>query len=248
MPRKRGIRISSKDIEDIKKLNSRVSTKKSRIKKEFGFVVDIETRGITSFTSRKELNKYKREMERFTSRSNPEYQYVKNKHGQVFKKQDFKRIEKEVKNVNKKIEQNYRKFEQLEFTDRRKATLFTVGTQRKQMEDARYRNFNPIHFNLDMFRSQKEMYDFAVKLKREYKGDFIRRQNEEYRRRYIKGLDSEFGSRAKHIKQAIKQMDINKFIQTYYTENFADLEFIYDYALSQQRIRELERVWGAETE
>ena len=68
MSKRPSIRITDRDKAEIRKLNQSVNSKKRRFQAKGMEVVDMDTKGITSFSTRKELNEYKEKMRGFTNR------------------------------------------------------------------------------------------------------------------------------------------------------------------------------------
>ena len=242
MPRQSKIRFKRGEQEELRRLNKSVSNKKSRLKREFGVEMDISTRPVSSFTSRKELNAYKEEMRAFT---NPNaHRYVKNDKGVSMPRNLLNQINRELKRVNRLKDQQLKRIKDQPFTDRGKPTPMTVGQQNSFMGDPRYDNFRKLKFNPNRFNNVKEAEQY-MKFLKSYTPKQLAEWNERYKQNYIKAIDNVFGSTlAGDLIDHIKKMDTKEFIDLYYSENIADIGFIYDFIALREKMSALKGVFG----
>lgn len=247
MPRRPSFRRDTQLQNEVRRINKLVQNKQSRIRTQSGLEVEgVDTTQYKKFSSRKEINRYLKEMEGFLDRK-ADFK-VQNKKGVNLNYSDIKEIEKEVKRINKKKEQEFAKFKDLEFKHRGVPTGLTVEQQANPvigMGDIKFADISKKKtFNPHRFESQKELDRYKENLFDIYKDDFTRKKNQLYKDNYIKAMQNEFGNESKHLQEHIEKMDLDEFIKTYYTENNADILFVYDEFSRQIRIRELESVWG----
>lgn len=235
------IRMRQQDRAEIKRVNKLVSNKKSRVRKKYGEVQGVETIKANDFQTRKQYNNYMKKMKDFLDRDNNDYE-VKNKENVVLKIKEVKAVEREIKRVNAKKKKELKKFENKPFMHGGKQ-IDTVGGRAK-MGDERLARFKPLRFNLDRFRSRKEFEEYRGKFKDYYRGNFTKRQDEEYRKNYIKGLENVFGSMANDLIKAIKDMPIDDYMDKYYSQNFAELTYIYEPAEMRRKLKNIRETWG----
>lgn len=91
--------IGEKTIEEYRRLRKNALAKVRRIQQNHHANVrhQIDLPSIEDFTSKKDFNKWKKEIERFTDRHNPDFKFVKNKKGVSV---SLSRLE-EIKDLNK---------------------------------------------------------------------------------------------------------------------------------------------------
>lgn len=116
MPRTSKIRISSKDRQLIKQLNTSARRKQRRLNKLFGVDVPIEYAKVEDFATRKQFNQYVKSLKTFTNRSN--FRYVKNDAGLVISRETYNQAKKQQDIINKDNRKLLKKLETLEATDR----------------------------------------------------------------------------------------------------------------------------------
>ena len=242
MPKTHKFTIRNKDIEKLKKLQVSARRKKKRLSNLFDVDIDIDIKPITSFGSRKEFNKYISQLETFTDRSN--FRYVKNKHGVVVPRETYNKLKQEVAQLNKENKKRLRKIEKKKFKSRGKETDENVR-DRKLMGDTRYNEFKPKKFNFDRFRNKKELEEYEKSLKQKTNPKFYVKREKRYKKNYVTGLKNIFGKMSDKLVDKIKKMDLDDFMDLYYTEDIADINFMYEFMDVMAKLRELEMIFDA---
>src|SRR5690625_4533085 len=248
MSKQPNIRITNRDRQRIRALNQRVSSKKSYWRSKGLEVQGIDTRGVDSFSSRKELNNYIEKMEGFTKRSANRF-LVKNEEGAIFQKRDLDRIENEIRKVNREKRKEFNRIKNQTFKDRDKPTELTVEGQKYKMGDARFKKLDQLTFNPNRYRSKKELQTHLRSLKETYKGDFIARGNKAYKFNYLTALESVFGFMGKDyetLKQKIIETDPQELMDMKYTNTIGDIDFIYDKLEREAKLHEIRNIFGLE--
>lgn len=240
MPKRHKFTIRNKDVERLKKLQTSASRKEKRLSNLFNVDVGVDIKPITSFSSRKEFNKYITQLETFTSRSN--YRYVKNKYGVVVPRETYNEIKRKVAQVNKENKKRLRQIEKKKFKSRGKETDEKVR-DRKLMGDTRYNEFKPKKFNFNRFRTEKELRDYEKSLKRKTDAKFYDKKAKRYKENYITGIRNIFGKMGNKLIAKIKSMDTDKFMDLYYTEDIANINFMYEFMDVIAKLSELEMIF-----
>lgn len=242
MSRRPNFRRDDQLKEQIRKLNRNVQNKQSRIRTGFGLEVQgVETVKFKDFNSRREIESYIRQMNKFLKRDSKVE--VTNSKGATLDLSLVKKAKKQIDRVNKIKEQAYNELMKEPFLDRGKPTGMTIA-ERGMFGDRRFVDFTPLTFNVEKFRSNKELKNFVKKKDKTYKGDFIQRKNELYQRNFQKALENVFGRfGSRKLRKIVRNMDNADFIKLYYQENLADIDFIYDFMETQIKKMELEELF-----
>lgn len=241
MPKRHKFAIRNKDVERLKKLQTSASRKKRRLSNLFDVNVDIEIKPITAFGSRQEFNKYISQLETFTDPSN--FRYVKNEHGLVVQRETYSRIKQEIAQLNRKNKKRLRQIEKKKFKSRGEDTEEKVR-DRVLMGDTRYNEFKPKKFNFNRFRSEKELKEYEKRLKKKIDPKYSAKKAKRYKANYIRGLKNIFGKMGKKLISKVKSMDADEFMTLYYTEDIANIDFMYEFMDVMAKLSELEMIFG----
>lgn len=233
--------VRNKDITRLKKLQTSVNRKQKRLKKVYDVSIDIEKKDITDFSSRKEFNKYMQELENFTDRKN--YRYVKNEHGLVVSRETYNELKSQVNKINKENKKRLKRYENKNFKSRGKDTEEKVK-DRKLMGDTRYNEFKPKKFNFNRFRNKQELEDYEESLKKRTNEKYWDKKAKQYKENYIKGLENVFGKMGKKLISRVKKMKTEDFLEMYYTEDIANIDFMYEFMDVIAKLHELETIFN----
>jgi hypothetical protein len=246
MPRRPSFRRDTQLQNEVRRINKLVQNKQSRIRTQTGLEVEgVDTTKYKNFSSRKEINRYLNDMSQFLDRQ-ADFN-VQNQKGVSLNYSDIKEVEKEIKRINKRKEEEFDKFKDLPFKHRGVPTGLTVEQQANPvigMGDIKFADLRKKQFNPHRFESQKQLEKYKEGLFQTHQGDFTRKRNELYKENYLKALHNEFGWEGRHLYEHISSMPLDEFIKLYYTENNANILFVYDEFSRKVRIKELESVWG----
>jgi len=234
--------ISSKKLAEIKKLNQKISQKKSRIKTRYGVEVNIPS--IDTSLRGKDLAKSIDNAKSFLNRNNQKYQYVRNEKGVVFTKAEVTRSKLLFDRINRINEKELKKLSKEQYTveGRVVGTIGSINSVRARSLNERYK-FN---FNIDRFRSKREFETFVQRKQETYKGDFIKRRRHRYRANYIGALREAFGD-ASDVEQLIgkiTQLDLDVFYRLSMTSDERNIEFVYNPEKRDTLLQSIGESWG----
>lgn len=232
--------------KEFRRVNKLVQNKQSRLRVNKGLEVQGETTSkIKEFASRREINNYLTKMNKFLDKK-ADFR-VTNEKGANMQYSEVQEVEKAYRRVNKQKKEQWDKVKDLPYKHRGKDTGLTVAEQanpKTGMGDPKYADLKPVEINYNRFKTEKEFRQFAKEKEQMYDKDWLVRQNELYRDNYIKGMENAMGPASKKLQKHIKNMDLDKFISEYYTENNAHIDFLYDKFAIQTKVKELNKVWG----
>jgi hypothetical protein len=230
MPRRYNIRVRDKDIDLIENLNKRVSKKKSNIYTRYRQRLDIETKGIGDFSTREQLNKYVREMNKFLDRSNPEYRFTRTETGVTLRQDTLGEIQRLIKKVNKTKDTQFEKYKHLPFLVDKKPSDMSVKQYHEVVKNRNFEQFRHLTFDPNRYRTEGEAQAHLEKLKRAYKGNWWQNDAREYKENYIKGLERQFAG-VPQLRQLIKKVErtsIKKLLELQYTTDEGKIKFMYE--------------------
>lgn len=230
---------------EVRRVNKLVQNKQSRLRVNKGLeVVDVETTKYKEFGSRREINRYLKEMDKFLERT-ADFR-VKNEKGANLQYSEVQEIERTIGRVNKQKKTQWDRVKDLPYLHNGEPTGLTVGQQADPevgIGDPKYNDFKPVKFNVGRFRTEQEFRKWAREKEELYDRDYLKRQNELYRDNYIKSLENNLGNASSHLQERVRNMPLDDFITQYYTENNAHINFVYDKLSIKSRVTELEKIW-----
>lgn len=242
MSKQSSIRVRSQDRELIQKLNKRVSSKKSRLRKK-GIEIDaFQTQGVTTFNTRAEFNAYVQRMERFTNPHNLSHQYVKTANDLVLTKKELNEYERHIKRVNAMKEKRRKEIEKLDATLQGKVTGTTLGQMAGYTKNQKYGGLAPLGSNIDVFRSKTDFKRYLETSKEHFKGDFIKKRDALYKENYLKGIKNIHGKDS-DLYKIVNKTSLKSFMQLYYTEFITEMTYLYDKVLRMEVYNEVLRIF-----
>jgi Phi-29 DNA terminal protein GP3 len=219
------IRITKKDELEYKKLASSAKQKIRNVNKKHGINLsdEVELKKLSDFNTRSEYNEWKDKIKSFTNRNNLNYQFIKNPHGISISKARKNAIERNVKLVQRHVDQEIKRREQMPFISGGRVQG-TVGQRMLQMarpmdvHRPKDFNFNDIK-NIQRLRDiERNMANKADPQKRDEKA-------ERWKNMFIETLERTFNSDADDIIDKIRQMSGQDFYDMYQVVD----EFSFDY-------------------
>jgi hypothetical protein len=242
-----GYRIQNRTRDRLADLNIRVSKKKSRYRRQEGIELNelIQTKKPDSFTSRKEVEKYVRDMEKFLDRKT---QFVQNKNNVIFDRKTVEKYNKEIERVNKIKERELNRVSSLETQVKGKKLGLTVGERLRLAPKSLFPNLAELSGGIDRFSSEKELRSVLKDQFKEgyYRGNFIKRADRQYKQNFIESLETVFGNKSRKLRNYIKRLNINDFMNVYYeTTGSIDIDYVYDDdEQATNKLQILERTFG----
>lgn len=238
-------KLSAKQQSEVRRLNKSISNKKSRIKKEFGVELQIKTKPIKEFGSRKEYNEFVKQSKNFIDRRN--FRYVKNPHGVVLRREEYEQIKKDVENINRRNKRKLNKIDKKTFTSRGKKTDTRV-IDRRLMLDPRYDYLRDMDFKKrwQTLQTAQDVENYAEKAANRARDEYELETQNLFKNNYIKSLQNVFGSNANAIIEKVNEMSPEEFEQLYLTEDIVDFDFNYDDQIEvDSKLGYLNMIFGA---
>jgi hypothetical protein len=128
---------------------------------------------------------------------------------------------------------------QIEATDRGKP----LGLTRAEMGSQRINELKPKKFNFDKIRPGKEWEKFKQTLEKMVMPKYTEQQMAQYKYNYIQAMLNVFGNDALDLFDTIVHLDPEVFIRTYYQEEQASIDFIYDPVEQTAKLEILTEIW-----
>ena len=238
-------KLSTKQQTEVRRLNKSISNKKSRIKKEFGVELQIKTKPIKEFGSRKEYNEFVKQSKKFIDRRN--FRYVKNPHGVVLRREEYEQIKKDVEKINRRNKRKLNKIDKKTFTSRGKKTDTRV-IDRRLMLDPRYDYLRDMDFKKrwQTLQTAQDVENYAEKAANRARDEYELETQNLFKNNYIKSLQNVFGSNANAIIEKVNEMSPEEFEQLYLTEDIVDFDFNYDDQIEvDSKLGYLNMIFGA---
>lgn len=212
------IRRSYKDQVAFRNLNASIKRTVTKAK-NMGVDIEFTTRNYMSFRTRDELNKYKRQAERFILNN----QYYKNDRNVVFNRKDMREANRLIEKENRQKRKIARKIGKLPQTIGGVRQPITVERANKLVVDDKSNLFLPTKkINIDSYSSTKQLEKRINALKRNTRNPEKRYVN--LRKNYIKALNQQrkegnlTGNQYKRMVKDIKSMSVSQFTTWFYQE------------------------------
>jgi hypothetical protein len=225
--KQRNIRVRGVDRELIQKLNKRVSSKKSRLRKKGIEIDEFQTQGVTTFNTRAEFNAYVQRMERFTNPHNLNHQYLKTANDLVLTKKEVNEYERQIKRINAIKARKQKEIEKLNVRNLGADTGTTVGKMGAYTQNKKFGGLTPLTKNIDVFQSREDFKKYIENMKENFKGDFLKKRDALYKENYLKAIANIHGTDSKLYK-IVDKTSIKRFMNLYYTENLTEMTYLYD--------------------
>ena len=222
------IRRSYKDQVAFRNLNASI---KRTITKAKNMGVDIEftTRNYMSFRTREEINKYKRQAERFILNN----QYYKNDRNVVFNRKDIREANRLIDKQNRQKRKLANKIGGLPQTVGGIEQDITVKRASGLVLDDKSSLFTDIkHVNIDSYTSEKQLKKRIKTLKRNTSKPT--KKQELLQKNYIKALRQQrkkgnlTGKQFREMSKNIKSMSLSQFTTWFYQEQSSLDAFRYE--------------------
>lgn len=199
-------------LERYRKERSNTLRKIRRIQRKYGVDLssEIPTPKLEEIPSRKEFNRWVREVRDFRKRGNLEYQFRKNPYGVVARESDIREAERKVKIVQKNFEEEIAKHQDLPFYQGGKQHG-TVGMQPTRMADMN----KPPDFDFDSYRQQLSVDKRMESLDRQAEDDYYSGRKEIMRDNFAEVLEENFNNYADELAKNIRDMTPEEFYEMY---------------------------------
>lgn len=228
MSRSPRIRITKNDKQEYARLVRNAKSKISRIKTnyEIDLANDIKLPKLEDISTREEYNKIKREIKSFTSRSNQNYQFVKNDYGVVATKKEINEVKRNTKAAQRIADRVKKEIEKKPFHIGGKQQT-TVGQRMAQMARPDVGISRPNDFDFDAIRSR---HDFKRKMESmEDRADpnIFEKRKQALKENIIKKMEVSFNSDADELIKRLKTLDADVMYELFLTHE--EFQFTYRY-------------------
>jgi hypothetical protein len=227
-------KLSENELKEYRRLRKNAKSKVKRVKENFGSLVVItdEKDGIgkmvrteelvsipnkDEFTSRKEFNKWKKQMSEFTNRSKKNYQFEKNQYGIVGSEKLLHQIDKDTKDAQYLADKERAKLENLPFFSRFKKQAETTSQRIAISGDESRKTgvYRPDEFNFDNIRDISSLLDKSENVHVKAHEEYYDKRKEKMKENFIKILQLQFNSDADELVQKIRNIPADYFYEMY---------------------------------
>lgn len=187
---------------------------------------------------RSEFKKELKSLERFQKRG-AEKPVTAKQTGNTVTNWEKKEISLKVAQINRERTKERKKVEQMEATSRGEP----IGLKRGEMGSERLNALQPKKFNFDKIKGGKEWEKFKAGVLKQASPVYQNEKFEEYKKNYIKALETTLGGYADDIIVIIKQLPAETVVETYYREQEATINFTYDPQDAEIKADILNDIW-----
>lgn len=253
------LRITKKDIATIKELNTRARRKTNRLSRTYGLRGVFTIRNLASFTTRKELNEYKKSINKFLLRTTHHYRkggtyisYRKSDYGNVYHypipMSDVKEINQLIKKRNQYVDAQRKRFERVTYDVKGKKQDITLNDRFRSIVNPNFKklgatkgSYFPIKFQPQNISSRPALQRFKFALKNFQSPENLLKKQHQAKLNYIEALANTFGGASMPIINILEEMTDQEFIEFFESEDFAEFGYIYDPELAGEVIQYLTR-------
>ena len=202
-------------------MTASAKAKLRRVNKNYGIDLsnEINLMKLDEFKTRKEFNEWVENMQRFTNRSNQNYQFVKNEYGLVLTK-------KELNELVRLSKQNQRLAKE---KIKEALNLDVLKNKEKQMQELRERTLIlgegnvtgisvPPLFNFNQFRTYAALEKAKGNVRKRSNPQFYDKRNEILKDNFIRSLEGSFNSDADKLVSMLRVMSGQDFYELYMSD------------------------------
>lgn len=243
MSRKPEIKWRESDLDRLRKEIQRFNAKVSRTEKKHPELKNALPEKIKStdfmkdIKTRQDFNRELKSLERFSKRGSEKA--ITSKTGNTVTKWERQEVAYKISQINRERTKERKLLEQLPTTSQGKPT----GLKRGEMQDERLVSLQPKKFDFDKIRGGKEWELFKKSVEKQVSQTYKMQKMEDYKENYLKALSNIFGEYADDLIGKLKDLDAEKLISTFYKEQEATIDFIYDPIALQDRFDVIEQIW-----
>jgi hypothetical protein len=171
---------------------------------------------------RNDFNKLLKSTERFMKKDATKV--IKNKEGVQTTKWEKKEIAIKVATINRERTRERKLAEMIPTTSQGKET----GLKRGEMGDTRTNELKPKQFDFNKIKSKKEWQMFIDSVDKQVSTTYKLHKMELFKENYIKALKIALPAYADEIIEVLKDIPAPTVVNTFYGEQEASIDFIYD--------------------
>lgn len=228
MQRKPDIRWRKSDIEKLEREVKRFNAKISRLEKKPPELADVLPERVNkrdlmeNIKYRSTFNRELRSLDRFSVRGAEKP--ITNKEGVTVTKWERKETAYKYAQWNRQLSQERKEAEYTDVTSQGKPT----GLKRGEMGSVRMKSLEPRKVDFEKVKSSKEWDKLVARVDKNLSDDFTLQKMERFKQNYIQGLENVFGEYGKDLIEKIKELSPEVIVKTFYSEQEASIDFIYD--------------------
>lgn len=217
-------RVGKKTLEEYQKERRNTLSKISRIKREHRVDVSDQVRlpNLEEFSSRKEFKDWVKEVQWFRSRSNEDFQFIKNERGFSASKKRVKELEKKAHENREKAIEEYERTYNLPYEGGEKGqTVGMVNPTNLGVEI-------PNEFDFDQIQNEYVMKEFEERINERQNPHYYDERQERMMENFKVILEGSYNGLADELIEKLNQISANAFWNIY-KMNFNDFDFeLYD--------------------
>jgi hypothetical protein len=230
--RESNIKWRKSDEERARKAVAKYNAKITRVNKKNPDIAEFQPERINAKDlyaelksgNRQDYNRKIKELERY-SRKGAE-QLVSNPNGVTVTKYEYKEMQYATNAINNRRRSERKKVESEQATTRGKP----IGLTRGEMGDTRTNELRDKHFNFNKIRSKKELQMYKQSLEKQNNSAYVNGKNELYKQNYLQALFNSNLPNKEYLIQLVSSIPAKTVVDTYYTEEQAQINFVYDEA------------------
>lgn len=238
------LRISSKEKKWLYSHNASARSKKTRLKETFNVNAKFKIKKPSEFTSRAELNTYKRNLKVFLLRGTHAYvkggivsRYFSEKGLEVpfaIPKDEYLQIKRIIAKRNAYNRRQAQIFKQVKVSVKGKKQQTRLATiihsahvpQGRLVYD--YSSYKPIHLNTEYITSAGTWKKFSYAIKKYQSAKSLKKKQKQMQANYTQALRNMFGNLAEPLCNLIQSLSVDEFMAYFESEEFSDFTYIYD--------------------
>lgn len=216
--------VGEKTLESYRREMKNTKSKIRRVKNQYN--IDLEKEiplpSLESFKTRKEFNQWVKEVQSFRSRSNTNYQYVKNPYGIVESKSLLNEVERLTKEAQKLADEKRSEFDDIPFFQNGEQ-YGTIG-----MQPGNRTGISRVpDFDFNTVRTKKRMKEIIDVVRDKSDPDYYDERNKRMRDNYILMLEKSFNSDVAMLVGKIKSIHPDEFYKMYIQIRELDFDVYY---------------------
>jgi hypothetical protein len=226
--------LSENELKEYRRLRKNSLAKIRRVKENYGSLVVVmderdkvgkmvRTEELVSipkadeFTSRKEFNKWKKQMSDFTDRAKKNFQFERNKYNIVGSEKLLRQIEHDTKTAQVIADKETSKIMDLPFYSGFKKQAETVGEIVRRSGDQSRKTgvYRPEDFNFESVRDIQTLLDRSENTSVKANPEYYDRRKEKMKENFMELLRGQFNSDADELIDKIEQIPSDDFYEMY---------------------------------
>lgn len=223
------IRVTKNDIQEYKRLARNSKAKIKRTLKNYGVDLtgEINIPEMQEFKTRKEFNKWKDDVKKFTNRGNDKYQFKKNKYGVVASVAEINEIKKATKKAQKIAKKIEKENAAKPFMSGGQDTG-TLGQRQQLMGKPNVGGiYVPPDFDFEKMNTKRRLDLKKQSMLERSDPKFLDKRQVKMKENYIKGIEENFNSLGDDVVKMVKSIPADDFFEMFLTNDELEFSWIY---------------------